>query len=64
MAADNRLLEIRWIGEYDIENLELAPEHLIKHNYIVNNNLNSADAITYLDDIPFKFWTRPRDIRA
>lgn len=64
MAADNRLLEIRWIGEYYIENLELAPAHLEEYNHIVNNNLNSVDAIIFLDDTPFKFWTRPRDIRA
>lgn len=64
MALDNQVLKISWIGEDVVETIELNPTLIEAFNYIINNELDFDSARTYLDDTPYKFWARPRDIRA
>lgn len=64
MAISNQVLKISWIGENEVETIELSNTLLEEHNYIINNEFDCSQARTYLDDTPYKFWARPRDIRA
>ena len=48
----------------EVKGIDLTASQVNELDTIVSNDFSFDDAITYLDDAPYRLWVRPRDIRA
>lgn len=61
MADTLRSMKIVFVVDDRIKEIELEKTQMEKHNHIMNNDLDYASSITYLDDTTYKIWDRPID---